>query len=124
MSEIKNAMQNGFKTISEFNDYRFEKNFKEFKSYIRNNHLEWEDISVDDIKRLFIYKMLEQGCVPNELGVSDYLSGDYGAAPIENYFSNAEIEVIKTIEELNEEEFNFQRNLGINTIMKLLKEAA
>ena len=123
MSEIQKAISKGFKTVSDYNDYKFEKNFTEFKQHIKNNHDTWEDISEDDIKRLFIFEMFDQLGMPKELTVSDYLD-DNGVAPLVNYFSNSELELLKTVEALSEEEFNFQRNLGVDTMMKLLKEVA
>lgn len=123
MSEINKAIKQGFKTVSDYNDYMFEKQFLEFKSHIKNNHDVWEDILDGDIQKLFIFEMLNQGYMPQELEVADYLT-DNGFAPRVNYFSNGEIRVIESVETLEEEEFNFQRNLGVNTMMKILKESS
>jgi len=99
-----------------------DKNYIKLKENISTNYTSWEDISEDDIRKIFIFEMFEQGYAPKSLDVSDYLPNDSGVAYIENYFSNSQIKIIRIIEGLDENEFAHQKEVGADFIMRLLEE--
>jgi len=120
-NEVREAIANGFTTVSELNSFSFEKDFKKFKEYLSNNYDEWEAIERDDVQRLFIYEMFQQGGMPKGLDVSDYIN-DTGIVYMDSSFLENERKLIETIENLNEEEFSFQRNLGVDVVIEILKD--
>jgi len=99
-----------------------DKNYTKLKKKIYTNCTSWEDILEEDIRKIFIFKMFEQGYAPKSLDVSDYLPSDSGVAYIENYFSNSQIKIIRIIEGLDEDEFAHQKEVGADFIMRLLEE--
>ena len=121
VSNLKEAIEFGFGKAKEYNDYTFFKEFKEFKKFI-STHKEWEDVRDKNIRRLFVFEMFEQGLAPKSIDVSDYINGDTGTAYIENYFSNNELEKIEVLENINEEEFLFHRNLGVDYALEIIEK--
>ena len=114
---LKQSIKNGAKTGLDFNQFRLENSFKIFKNYLYDNFDIGEDVPENDLKKIFIFEMLEQGYMPSIIDLSDYINSD-GFYP-KAIFEDEELETIKKIEELDEDDFLIKRDSLVRELIKL-----